>query len=91
MAEFCPLCGKNLEMVGRAHYCQPLSGAPLVPVAKKPVANVANKGGKVANKSRYKDLDKRREYMRQYMAKKREQEKKVEDAPGGDAAADPAD
>jgi hypothetical protein len=57
--ELCPLCNKNLALVGRRHNC--VANTPI------PVANtVAN--GKYA---RYKDKEARKAYMRDYMRKKR--------------------
>ena len=62
----CAICGANLRLVGRSHRC--VGNAQVTVVANKPemVANVvANRHGK------YADLDKRRAYMRAYMAKRR--------------------
>jgi hypothetical protein len=62
MALSCPQCGKNLALVGIRHNC--VANAPV------PVANtVANSS---EPHSRYRDKDKRRAYMREYMRKKRD-------------------
>lgn len=68
MAEICDKCGANLALVGVAHRCNTL-------VANE-VANdlgVANTPRRVANNKhgQYADKGKRREYMREYMRKKR--------------------
>jgi len=72
----CPKCGKNLELVGKVHNC-----------AVNKCDNAANKEEVAANeavyklggeiippsyvKSRFRDINKRRRYMRGYMAKRR--------------------
>lgn len=76
LADFCPVCGKDKGIVGRAHLCVPLDGQALVPVANQPanaqrLAKPANSVANSASTYRHRDADKRREYMRQYMAKKR--------------------
>lgn len=77
MANYCPTCGKNLALVGRAHNCVPKAlvaaeaGAgsavakPEKPVAK-PLPEVAKPVAKHYS-GRYRDVEKRKAYMRTYM------------------------
>jgi hypothetical protein len=62
LTDNCPKCGRNLALVGRVHNC--VANAPDV------VANaVANA---LEPYRRYKDKEKRKAYMREYMRKKRD-------------------
>jgi hypothetical protein len=80
MAEICQKCGRNLALVGRIHNCSlidpgllreasrqdRLSGLVGDVVNTEPVVNtVVNKRGK------YPNTEKRRAYMKSYMAKRR--------------------
>lgn len=69
MANICDKCGKNLALVGTRHNCIANTIANTTSVANI----VANKPEIVANEiyARYRDKDARREYMREYMRKKR--------------------
>jgi hypothetical protein len=69
MANNCPRCGKNLALVGIRHNC----------VANKPEP-MAND---VANTYRYRDAEKRKAYMREFMRKKRDG--RGQDSRGGQA------
>jgi hypothetical protein len=103
MPDLCPLCGKDLTLVGRAHNCKPLSSGqhwpegisdqdgPLPP---SPGYNESELAGDRADRwedvnevntpqdaeltkpiprrrGEYPNTDRRREYMREYMMKKR--------------------
>jgi hypothetical protein len=70
MANNCPRCGKNLALVGNSHRC--MANKP-DPVANK-VDIVANEPIAMANTKtyRYRDAEKRKAYMREYMRKKRD-------------------
>ena len=66
MADPCPLCGANRDVVGRVHRC----------VANRDVANKPTMANAMANREtvgtyRYRDAGKRRAYMRAYMRKRR--------------------
>ena len=77
MATYCPTCGKNLALVGRAHNCTPRAGVvaeakaggavakPEKPVAKPAVEAVAPVAKHYSG--RYRDVEKRKAYMRTYM------------------------
>ena len=87
MAEICEKCGANLALVGRSHNCQTRRleqihpNQLLSPVAPSeqltvevPAVNAVNKGTpREVNKKRgaYPDTGRRRDYMREYMRKKR--------------------
>lgn len=69
MPECCPICGGNYALIGRAHNCKPL---PVANPAANKSGEMANHGGGSANTTyRHRDREKRREYMRNLMAKKR--------------------
>jgi hypothetical protein len=73
----CTICGLDMDLVGKSHRCVPR----VAPVANNE-PRVANSEALVANKStpapaskhysgRYRDVEKRRSYMREFMRKKR--------------------
>ena len=80
-AVFCEKCGANLALVGKMHNCRSIPASqPAVansePLANAGVANtpMANSTTKqVANRKTYqhRNAAERREYMREYMRKKR--------------------
>lgn len=85
----CPLCGANINLVGRAHNCtQRIAAAPLGCVANNDVANAAADVVNMANASkapgrnrasltyRYRNPDTRRLYMRDLMRRKRAAQRK---------------
>ena len=67
MADPCPDCGLDRELVGLRHNCKPRASAPSVShTAETDVAN------DVANSTyRNRDAARRRAYMRAYVAKRR--------------------
>lgn len=60
----CLKCGANLDLVGFVHNCRPrMANAP---------PDMANEAEPVANSTyRYRDVEKRRTYMRDYMRRRR--------------------
>lgn len=68
----CSVCGANLALVGRVHRCapQPMANAHVVANEPKVVANVVA-NAVPSRHGKYADAEKRRAYMRAYMAKKR--------------------
>ena len=77
MANICPQCGANTDMVGRVHRCVPvpaeLASDGSVP---KPVPGEERKLMGKKKSYAYRDPDKRREYMRNYMKEYRNGETK---------------
>lgn len=66
LMSLCEVCGANLEIVGRRHRCVPMANIP------GDVANSdENMANSVANTYRYRDPEKRRAYMREYMRRRR--------------------
>lgn len=67
--EVCFTCGKNLALVGRAHRC----GEPAAVPMANTHADTANGAAPMANSTyRYRDAPMRREYMREYMRRRRQ-------------------
>jgi hypothetical protein len=62
----CKLCGLDLDLVGKSHRCIPRV-ANTTPTA----VDVANAMANKASTYRYRDAEKRRAYMRRYMAGRR--------------------
>lgn len=70
----CPLCGKNRAVVGRMHHCVPSQAARLIDVANadsmaNDMANDTSTPGRKRSSPtyRYRNPDKRRDYMAAYM------------------------
>jgi hypothetical protein len=65
--------GLDLNLVGWQHRCVPGVSEPALPLVANKVANadavVANK--RSSRRGNYRDLEKRRTYMREFMRKKR--------------------
>lgn len=64
----CEVCGANLDIVGRVHRCVPLPGKTEVPL-EKVTKNLRHVYGKSTHM--YRDKEKWRLYMREYMRKRR--------------------
>lgn len=62
----CPDCGASYAMVGKVHRCR--GAKPAVDPAPVMAAPVSVTGG---GKYKYRDADKWRSYMREYMRKRR--------------------
>ncbi len=70
----CTLCGLDLDLVGKTHRCVPRvanNPPPVVVNVANAVEPMANTKPDVANTYRYRDVEKRRSYMRTYMAEPR--------------------
>jgi hypothetical protein len=65
----CSRCGKNLALVGRIHNCVANTMANTITMANV-VANTWEVAQPVAT-YKYRDAEKRRAYMKSYMAKRR--------------------
>ena len=79
MANNCSICGKNLDLVGGVHNCVPLQtigqnlpghGKETGP-SKKPGENKPKRRVTKGSSYQYRDPEKRKAYMRSYMAKRR--------------------
>jgi hypothetical protein len=62
----CKECGLDLDLVGRSHRC-----VPRVANATQAAADVANAMANRTRTYRYRDVEKRRAYMREFMRRKR--------------------
>lgn len=76
LMRLCEVCGANLAIVGRRHRCVPMANIPEdVANGDENMANaapdMANRENGVANTYRYRDVEKRRAYMREYMRRRR--------------------
>ena len=70
----CPDCGANLDLVGSRHRCVPKPKTEMRPAVntKPDVANDVANTAAVANATyRYRDVEKRRAYIKSYMAERR--------------------
>lgn len=90
-ADFCPLCGANYILVGRAHHCKGYNDCELTagrsPSGEVNAVNEPQKGEESVNKpvnteqlterpsradrGKYPNTDKRRQYMLKYMRNRR--------------------
>ena len=77
----CKQCGANLALVGRTHRCIPRADVVVHKddvvvntddvVVNKPKPECSHNTGKPRSADRHKATDRRRAYMRDYMAKRR--------------------
>lgn len=74
MANICPLCMANMDLVGRVHNCVPVPKASMTREeikrhSDRTLERIAR--GEVLGTYRYRDPEKRKTYMREYMRKRR--------------------
>jgi hypothetical protein len=63
--DICKTCGKYMDLVGRVHRCSPQSAVNTAVNTDDAVNTAVNRRGA------YPNTDKRRDYMRRYMSKRR--------------------
>jgi len=75
----CLRCGRNLQLVGRAHRCLPsVANGPDGSAAKVGMANSRDVANGDSTTYRYRDPGTRRAYMRELMRRRREAERHPE-------------